>query len=91
MSQGRKGKLNYRCPSCFMRDLDIDMFYDKEKDEFYCMRCQYTGNEQDVLEKNEMVRFRYRAMAKKLTCAYAVPRLTSQKLRTRTVWARHVS
>ena len=67
MSQGRKGKLNYRCPSCFMRDPDIDMFYDKEKDEFYCMRCQYTGNEQDVLEKNEMVRFRYRAMAKRFT------------------------
>ena len=67
MSQGRKGKLNYRCPSCFMRYLDIDMFYDKEKDEFYCMRCQYTGNEQDVLEKNEMVRFRYRAMAKRFT------------------------
>ena len=67
MSQGRKGKLNYRCPSCFMRDLYIDMFYDKEKDEFYCMRCQYTGNEQDVLEKNEMVRFRYRAMAKRFT------------------------
>ena len=34
---------------------------------------------------------RYATMAKKLTCAYAVPRLTSQKLRTRTVWARHVS
>ena len=67
MSQGRKGKLNYRCSSCFMRDLDIVMFYDKEKDEFYCMRCQYTGNEQDVLEKNEMVRFRYRAMAKRFT------------------------
>ena len=67
MSQGRKGKLNYRCPSCFMRDLDIDMFYDKEKDEFYCMRCQSTGNEQDVFEKNEMVRFRYRAMAKRFT------------------------
>ena len=67
MSQGRKGKLNYRCPSCFMRALDIDMFYHKEKDEFYCMRCQSTGNEQDVLEKNEMVRFRYRAMAKRFT------------------------
>ena len=67
MSQVRKGKLNYRCTSFFMRDLDIDMFYDKEKDEFYCMRCQYTGNEQDVLEKNEMVRFRYRAMAKRFT------------------------
>lgn len=67
MSQGRKGKLNYRCPSCFMRDLDIDMFYDKEKDEFYCMRCQYRGNEKDVLEKNEMVRFRYKDMAKRFT------------------------
>lgn len=50
-----------------MRDLDIDMFYDKEKDEFYCMRCQYVGNEKDVLEKNEMVRFRYRAMAERFT------------------------
>jgi len=50
-----------------MRDLDIDMFYDKEKDEFYCMRCQYRGNEKDVLEKNEMVRFRYKDMAKRFT------------------------
>lgn len=31
MSQGRKGKLNYRCPSCFMRDLDIDMFYVRKR------------------------------------------------------------
>ena len=31
MAQAGKGKLNYRCPMCFMRDLDIDMFYDKEK------------------------------------------------------------
>lgn len=65
MAQARKGKLNYRCPSCFMRDLDIDMFYDKDKDEFYCLRCQYRGNEKDVLEKNEMARFRYGAMHKR--------------------------
>ena len=30
MAQLTKGKLNFRCPSCFMRDLDIDMFYNKE-------------------------------------------------------------
>ena len=30
MAQLGKGKLNYRCPSCFMRDLDIDMFYNKD-------------------------------------------------------------
>lgn len=62
MAQSGKGRLNYRCPSCFMRDLDIDMFYDKEKEEYYCLRCQFTGTEQDVLAGNETVRIRYKAM-----------------------------
>ena len=62
MAQSGKGRLNYRCPSCFMRDLDIDMFYDKDKDEYYCIRCQYRGSEADVLAKNRMARFRYGAM-----------------------------
>lgn len=44
MAQAGKGKLNYRCPSCFMRDLDLDMFYDKDKKEYYCIRCQYQGD-----------------------------------------------
>ena len=38
MAQAGKGKLNYRCPSCFMRDIDMDMFYDKDKKEYYCLR-----------------------------------------------------
>ncbi len=67
MAQVGKGRLNYRCPSCFMRDLDIDMFYDKDRDEFYCIRCQYRGNEADVLAKNEMARFRYKNMMKRYT------------------------
>ena len=65
MAQAGKGKLNYRCPACFMRDLDIDMFYDGEKQEYYCLRCCYTGTEQDVLQKNQMARFRYRNMLKR--------------------------
>ncbi len=50
-----------------MRDLDIDMFYDKDKKEYYCIRCQYTGTEEDVLAKNEMVRTRYGAMNTRYT------------------------
>ena len=65
MAQSGKGRLNYRCPSCFMRDLDIDMFYDKEKEEYYCLRCRFTGTEQDVLAGNETVRIRYKAMYKR--------------------------
>ena len=48
MSQANKGKLNYRCPSCFMRDIDMDMFYDEEKKEYYCL--------------NEQAKYRYKAM-----------------------------
>ncbi len=67
MAQAGKGRLNYRCPSCFMRDLDIDMFYDKDKDEYFCIRCQYRGNEADVLAKNQLARFRYGAMMRRFT------------------------
>ena len=62
MAQAGKGKLNYRCPSCFIRDIDIDMFYEEEKQEYYCLRCGFTGQEADVLRLNEQIRFRYRCM-----------------------------
>lgn len=62
MAQATKGKLNFRCPSCFMRDIDIDMFFEEEKKEYYCLRCGFTGMEADVLRLNEAARFRYRAM-----------------------------
>ncbi len=67
MAQGRKGRLNYRCPACFMRDLDIDMFYDKDKDEYYCLRCQFTGSEEDVLAMNEQIKKKYKVMLKRIT------------------------
>lgn len=67
MAQSGKGRLNYRCPSCFMRDLDIDMFYDKDKDEFYCMRCQFVGDEKKILAWNEKVRDKYGAMSTRFT------------------------
>ena len=41
--------------------------WDREKDEFYCLRCQYRGNEADVLAKNELARFRYGAMYERFT------------------------
>ena len=67
MAQAGKGKLNYRCPSCFMRDLDIDMFYDSDRKEYYCLRCQFTGTEKKILEWNELVRLRYGAMSQRIT------------------------
>jgi hypothetical protein len=38
------------------------MFYEAEKKEYYCLRCGFTGQEEDVLRLNEQIRFRYRCM-----------------------------
>ena len=62
MPQSSKGKLNYRCPSCFMRDIDMDMFYDEQKKEYYCLRCGFHGSEEEVLKLNEQAKYRYKAM-----------------------------
>ena len=67
MAQAGKGRLNFRCPSCFMRDIDMDMFFDKEKGEYYCLRCQFRGTEAEVLEKNELARFRYKDMYRRFS------------------------
>ncbi len=59
MAQSGKGRLNYRCPRCFMRDIDMDMFYDEEKKEYYCIRCCFRGSEKEVLRLNEQYKEKY--------------------------------
>lgn len=62
MAQSTKGKLNFRCPSCFMRDIDMDMFYDDGKKEYYCLRCSFRGDEETVRNLNEQAKYRYGRM-----------------------------
>ena len=42
-------------------------FYDKDKKEYYCLRCQYVGSEEDVLAKNELIRIKYGRMMDRIT------------------------
>ena len=66
MAQASKGKLNFRCPSCFMRDIDMDMFYDESKKEYYCLRCGYHGDINNVLALNEQAKYRYKDLRKRV-------------------------
>ena len=59
MAQAKKGKLNFRCPRCFYRDIDIDMFYDEQAKEYYCLRCSFRGSEAQVEQLNEQIKERY--------------------------------
>ncbi len=67
MAQGKKGRLNYRCPQCFNRDIDIDLFYDEEKKEYYCLRCCFHGDEKKVLEWNELIKMKYGHLKDRIT------------------------
>ena len=67
MAQGRKGKLNYRCPLCFMREIDMDMLYDQSKEEYYCLRCSFAGSEGEVLMLNQRARYRFKDRAIRIT------------------------
>ena len=67
MAQGRKGKLNYRCPRCLEREIDMDMLYDPDQDEYYCLRCSFTGNESEVKNINAQFREKYRDRQNRIT------------------------
>ena len=43
------------------------MFYNKDTGIYSCIRCQYRGDEADVLKMNELVRVRYGAMHERIT------------------------
>ena len=67
MAQGRKSKLNYRCPRCFMREIDMDMLYDENNREYYCIRCSFVGKETEVIRLNTYARSRYKDREMRIT------------------------
>jgi hypothetical protein len=50
-----------------VREIDVDMFYDRDREEYYCLRCPFTGTEKEVLALNELAKFRYKNISKRIT------------------------
>jgi hypothetical protein len=67
MSQGRTGKINYRCPNCLFRDIDFDLLYDREVDQYYCRRCNWEGTEHDILFLYSVYKRKYKDLLKRYT------------------------
>jgi len=67
VSQGRRGKINYRCPNCLFRDIDFDLLYDKEADQYYCRRCNWEGTEHEILFLYAVYKRKYKHMLKRYT------------------------
>ncbi len=67
MSQSKKNQnVVYRCPLCLNQLNDVTI--DKDKDGIYrCLKCSYQGTYEDMLQKYETFRFRYRLKDKRIT------------------------
>ncbi len=67
MSQGRTGDINYRCPICLFREIDYDLLHEPEADQFYCRRCNWEGDELEILSLYSIYKQRYQDMLKRWT------------------------
>jgi hypothetical protein len=67
MAQGKPGKINYRCPHCLFRTIDYDLLYDREADQFYCRRCNWEGDEMEILSLYRVYKQQYPDMLKRWT------------------------
>ena len=55
----------YRCPVCFNTTVDIPLIYDGNT--FRCLKCSFTGTENDIREMYNDFRKRYRLMDRRIT------------------------
>jgi hypothetical protein len=69
MPQGRTGQINYRCPICLFRDIDYDLLFDREAEQFYCRRCNWEGDEHEILQLYSVYKRKYKSMLKRFTVA----------------------
>ena len=67
MAQGKTGPINYRCPQCLFRAVDYDLLYEKDKDEYYCRRCNWEGVEMEILSFYRIYKQQYKHMLKRWT------------------------
>jgi hypothetical protein len=50
-----------------MREIDMDLLYDRDNEEYYCVRCSFTGNEAEVRRLNAQFREKYRDRMRRIT------------------------
>lgn len=62
MSDSKKTVPAIRCPWCFSRDVDVQLFYSKTDNLFYCWRCCYTADSYETVcaDLSQLRSHRYR-------------------------------
>jgi hypothetical protein len=50
-----------------MREIDMDMLFDRDTEEYYCLRCSFVGSESEVQRLNAQFRAKYVARSTRIT------------------------
>lgn len=66
MSEHSQAKINYRCPICFSREVDV-VLHRTADDRYYCTKCSFTGSKADIQEMYQELRKKYRLAQVRLT------------------------
>lgn len=62
MDQITKKHIEYRCPLCFSKEVDMPLLFDRKLGEYYCIRCCYVGNEDDICSFYERIKLKYKLL-----------------------------
>ncbi len=52
--------LGLRCPVCLAREIDVVLYVDGE--EYYCIKCGYTGTEAETREAYKPIRGKFKLL-----------------------------
>lgn len=60
-----ESNLTMRCPICLEREVDVLLLCGKQT--YYCVKCSYNGDEQDVRSRYAGIRAKYRNRTRRLS------------------------
>lgn len=66
MSDAQKKQLIYRCPVCFARENDV-VLRQKDDGAYYCVKCSFTGNEEEIQDMYRDMKKKYKLMTTRIT------------------------
>lgn len=69
MPEAGKNAMIYRCPVCYARENDVVLH--RRKEEFYCVKCSFTGSRETIEEMYHDLQKKY----KKRTVRYTMEEL----------------
>ena len=65
MLMSEQSHVSMRCPVCLARDIDVVLYHDGRK--YYCIKCAYTGQEEEIRQTYAALRRKFRWIRRRVT------------------------